>query len=518
MVFRSNVSSYADLSAFCLVLLVGALLVWQADARQYLNVGTETDFIGGFQIEAARFMAGQAMELSFHPPGYPVLLAAVFSIVNDWFTAGLTVSVLSAIVVLAASYLCYRDLLGAPGGLGALAALLGSAVFLAFSIQSTSDILFLSIWCLALYAATIAMRQQAPWQWLALGLLISSGILTRTNGIVLSLLAIAPLITHRPLSSRLTNTVLVFAAMATPLLIWLIYSTITGSPFMPTKTYANLALTYFSTERISGDALRLVESQFTSSLDVLTTDPMRVLRIYLDDLYHLPGRLLRNATWPPLALLCLLCSLVWLTKLRDTRALLVLGVTLASMAVLNMKAFETRYYLHLLPVAGASIGLALTKLAHRGGPQWIQQSTTQTGALVLLSMLALGISGFSGFGRAENRVLSAQFQAMIPQIEQKTPRDAKIMCRKCNAAYHAQRDFVSFPALDTLEQLCAELLGRDSSHPVYIAIAEPEKDRRPKLSASLMSPTLPEWLELTAEGAGRNPWRLIRYKDQVLCK
>ena len=513
---RPNRFDYADVVAFCLVLCTGVITIWQATARQLTNVNTETDFIGAFQPEAARFMSGQPMEILFHPPGYPISLATVYSIVNDWFTAGLVISVFCAITVLVASYLCFRELVGPFAGLGALVALLGSAVFWSFSIQSTSDIHFLAIWCLTLYTAIIAMRRQVPWQWLALGVLISIGVLSRTNGIVLMLLMFAPFLTDRPVSTRFKNALIVVLATAAPILSWLLYSSIIGSPFMPTKTFANLALTYFSSERISGDARIMLESQFTSSWQVLMADPMQVFQIYIRDLIRLPVNLLVRVTWKPLALLCFICSLAWIYKVKDIRIFTLITVTLAMTALTNMKAFEARYYLYMLPIGGASIGLALIKLSEMR-PHWIKKPSIQNSSLLVLAILAFYVSGFSGFERAENRVLSAQFVEMASEIQNKTPDNSIIMCRKCNGAYHSQRSTIFFPQIDTIEDLCRELQASYSSFPIFIAIGESEKIMRMELSKELMSQPLPEWLELTAEGKGNNPWKLIRYKHEASC-
>ena len=508
----------ADLIAACLILLAAVLIVVQAVGRQYLNVDTETDFISGFQPEAARFLRGEGFLLEFHPPGFPIALAALFSIIGDWFAAGLVLSAASAVVVLVVSYLCFRELLGVPAGLGALAALAGSAVFVSFSIQATSDMYFLALWTSAIWLVVVSMRQQRVWQWVLAGLLIAGAVLARTNGVVLLALLVAPLISGRSLRAGILNFAVVAVAVAAPVLAWWLYSKSIGSPFMPTKTYANLALTYFADgSRISADSLVQLQSQFSSSLDVLLTDPSRVMRIYLRDLANLPGKLLSRLTWPPLAALCLVCGVAWLTRLKDPRVLLVLAVTLASVALLNMKAFEARYFLLLLPVAGASIGLAVTWLGDRAADPGKFSSAGSLG-MALLVVFVLGISGYGGFARAENPALSAEFSEIIGEIQSKTPEDSLMVCRKCNAAYHAGRGTTGFfPEVRNLAELCQYLKSLELDRPTYVVIASMERKLRPEVSAELSADPLPEWLEVTAQGAGGTPWRLIKYRDEVEC-
>jgi hypothetical protein len=508
----------ADLIAACLILLAAVLIVVHAVGRQYLNVDTETDFISGFQPEAARFLRGEGLRLEFHPPGYPIALAAFFSIAGDWFAAGLVLSAASAVAVLVVSYLCFRELLGVPAGFGALAALAGSAVFASFSIQATSDMYFLALWISAIWLVVVSMRQQRVWQWALAGLLIAGAVLARTNGVVLLALLIAPLLSGRSLKAGVLNFAVVAVAVAAPVLAWWLYSQSTGSPFMPTKTYANLALTYFADgSRISADSLVLLQSQFSSSLDVLLTDPVRVMRIYLRDLLHLPGKLVSRLTWPPLAVLCLVCGVAWLTRLKDLRALLVLAVTLASVALMNMKAFEARYYLLLLPVAGASIGLAVTWLVNRAADPGRFSSAGSLGMAALV-VFALGMSGYGGFSRAENRALSAEFAEIIEEVRGKTPENALLVCRKCNAAFHSGRGTTGFfPEVRNLGELCQYLESLDLVQPTYIVIASMERKLRPEISAELSGSPLPAWLDVTAQGTGGTPWRLLEYREEVEC-
>ena len=516
---QSRSLRWEDVAAACLILLIAVLIVVYAIGRQYLNVNTETDFISGFQPEAARFLAGEPFLLEFHPPGYPVALATLQPAVGDWFAAGLFISALAAIAVLVSSYACFRELFGPCAGLGALAALAGSAVFMEYSVQATSDVYFLALWTLALWLVVLAMRQQRVWQWCLAGLLIAGAVLSRTNGVVLLMLLIAPLISGHTLRAGARNCAVLTVAVAGPLLLWLYYARSVGSPFMPTQTHANLALTYFADgSRISADSLVLLRSQFTSSLDVVLADPQRVARIYLHDLMGLPGKLLRRMTWPPLAALSLVCAVAWLAKLKDRRALLVLALTLGSVALLNMKAFEARYFLLLVPVAGASIGMAAAWLAGRF--EHVERATRAAAVgLTALTALAFAAAGYAGFARAEEPALTAEFREIVAAIEDNAPDNALIVCRKCNAAYHSGRANAGFfPDVQDLRQLCGYLESLDRDRPTYLVIATMERKLRPEISTTLLSDPLPSWLEVTAEGTGSAPWRLIRYRNGTSCR
>lgn len=510
---------YGDIAAIAWVLVAGAIIAWHAFGRGYLNTGTETDFIGGFQREAARFLSGQPMALNFHPPGYAVMLAAVYAVLGDWFASGLLISVAASGVVLIFSYLCYRELLGVPAGLGALTALTASSVFFAYSIQSTSDAYFLALWCVSLYILVLAMRLQRPWQWFLLGMCVASLVLTRTNGIVAIMFALAPLFSGDSMKLRVPRVGILALGFLLPVCAWVYYASVTGSPLMPTKTHANLALTYFSeTDRISGDARIPLEAEFSSSFDVLSRDPVRVAKIYVRDLIRLPRQLLvgKPVTWRPIAILGALCTLAFLCSIGSPRLLMVLAPTLLSVFLINMKAYEPRYYLFVLPVLGAGIGRTIAILAERlvGGAQGRIPVTLLT---ALLGVVGFGLHGHAGFAKAENPEASAQVAEVIAVLEEDTPMDARVVCRKGNAPFHAGRESIRFPQTDDPKDFCAYLEEVSESGAIFVLIGRDELRLRAVISQFLLEKTLPPWVALVGEGHAGGHWRLLRYESRAFC-
>ena len=105
--------------------LLGALLLTFAGvvlglglSRSYLGYGVETDFIGAYVPEAQRFLDGEPLLSEFHPPLYPLAIAGLRQLVDDWLLAGVVLSVVSGMAVLIVSWLLFHDLGGRGNRLG----------------------------------------------------------------------------------------------------------------------------------------------------------------------------------------------------------------------------------------------------------------------------------------------------------------------------------------------------------------------------------------------------------------
>ena len=55
-----------------------------AAGHRWLSFGSETDYLGLFMPEAKRLLAGQPLQIAFHPPLYPCLIALAWSVLGDW--------------------------------------------------------------------------------------------------------------------------------------------------------------------------------------------------------------------------------------------------------------------------------------------------------------------------------------------------------------------------------------------------------------------------------------------------
>ncbi|HUR37112.1 MAG TPA: hypothetical protein VM009_04795 [Terriglobales bacterium] len=164
--------------------------------------------------------------LYFYPPGFPLVLSAVFAISPDFPENVWLLKSVSIIALAAAGYAIYRLALlrDLPQSIAALIAfctvLAPSWVFLATSTVM-SECLFFALQMAALVAAQHALGQE--WRnrkalaWVAL--LATLSYLTRSAGIVIIVAVAAYLVMHRQLW-RALSFVLLVAVMVTP---WTLY-------------------------------------------------------------------------------------------------------------------------------------------------------------------------------------------------------------------------------------------------------------------------------------------------------
>lgn len=526
---RSRVILWIAVAAFAAVL---ALLAWN---RGVFNYHTETDYVGSFAVEAGRLLRGEPLQISFHPPWYPMVLATAYTLIGDWFAVGTSLSVIaSAIMVLAAAAL-WRRVLGVAAGLGAAAALMASPIFISFSAQATSDVFSHALHTLALLATWVGARRRTVSSGLLAGLVIGLALLTRTNNVVLfALLAFylvppAALATAdgtdehvaRPTrgSARFAGLAAAVVGIAVPLLAWAVFANATGAPVIPTKTHENLALTYFSAgdDRISGDARLEAAEGFTSSLDVVLSDPLHIARTYARDLTTTSFVLLaRNSLlpFPLIALSALAFVFVWWQH-RDRRlALTLLLGNLALMYLLtNAKAFEHRYYFFLLPLVGAMIGTVLAPLlASRARP-----ASRALGWLALIATAGVTVA----FTVAETPRRYGSDWSTDAAAAAAFFRDAGLPAAEVVYAYKPHlpfyleaRDGRTLPRAASVEELMGDLDGVaqvEGTGAAYLFFGVTERRARPQLMALAdAAGPVPEGLTRVAQGDERGGWILYR--------
>ena len=518
-------SSAENLAA---LLVIGICIAWigcMSLSRTYLQTNIETDFLYTFWSEARLFLEAKPMLVRFHPPGYPILLGTVYRFTGDAMRSGLIISWLSACIALVGSYLLYRRIMGPIVGIAALAALTASLPFLELSAMATSDVFFFAMWTCALLVASHALDANRGPVWLAAGLLAGIVILCRTNGIVIGILVFAPFMLAKRFGEGLRNAAVVVAGIAAPIAVWAAYAHAVGSPVIPTKNFANLALTYFSDgNRHSGEAMVKIEQQFHTLWDVISYDPALMLRTYAIDFAHLPMRLITDLTWIVYALVGIAGVLVWLwQRWRDPQVLLIVITALAAILFLNLKVYETRYFLYLVPLLGAATGYVLR--------EWITMNQEAAdGCLVHARLMSLLIAGFTALScvalwvtgtraveRVEDEAINAQMAEALPVLA-RTPPGSTLMARKPNLAFHAARRSVWMPEAQTPRELCNALQQPPASaHYLFVGIVE--RKRRADMAAWLEQDPPPDWLELVASGPGGRDrgWRLFKLSPNAEC-
>jgi hypothetical protein len=487
--------------ASCFILIVGA-------ARHYLTYGTETDFIDTFVPDARRFLQGQPMESGVHPPLYSIVIAVVYLVTRSWLRAGLLVSWISGVVALVSSFLLFRELCGRAAGFGALLGLLASGLFVFYWGQATSDVIFLAGFMVSCFLAIRASRSGSVGLWAACGIAAGLCFLTRTNGISLAVLAVAPLLGPASTRAKVRAILALLGGMALPVAVLAVYAAATGSNLLPKRTYLSVAVTYFAdrSHRNCGASLPAGE-RFTSMRDVLLFNPSAMARIYAFNLYGLLADGVTKLIEMPLYYAAL-PGLVFLIGMDFSPALLVLVVvTVSQVLLVNVTYFQPRLYLFLVPWLGAAIGEMFRRIAAAPWPKRMQPVVVSFLALLLL--LGVGQAGAKTVYWLSHG--EKELSEVVPQARREIEPGGTILEFRPQLAFYSKASPEPLPDLAGLAALKADAEARAQEGPLYIFYGLIERSCRPQYAA-LERDVPPSWLDVAARSRTPGGWVLFRVK------
>jgi hypothetical protein len=193
-----------------------------------------------------------------------------------------------------------------------------------------------------------------------------------------------------------------------------------------------------------------------------------------------------------------------------SRAVLLLAVLCLSVVVNNLRAFEGRFYLYLLPLFGAGVGVMYERLADLANSRWTRGAVTVVLAVFYLASLPMAARESNGQVYEGQREISEAISAAKRLLEE----NAVIVARKRVIAHHIGADFVFLPEIDSFEGLHDFLGDQRKGQPVYLFFGLIERRLRPELASLARADESPEWLRPVAQGSERNPWVLYRYDPQ----
>lgn len=496
------------LATAVMVFMLGVLSV--SVKRTGLGRGVETDFVAIFAPEAARILAGEPLELYYHPPGYALALAAVKSVVDNWLIAGLLISACAAVIAVIASAWTVGRLFGASAPGGALAAMACSVLFLMFASQATSDMAFAALVASTLACLVAGMTGNArPWIWFATGFLAGLAVLTRTNGIALLAVAAAPLLLSTRLTQRCVLSGIATVGLTVPLLAWGLYAHLSDSPYSPTDNYVNMAVAAYSDGRgRTSEEFLAAEEQFDSMREVLMHDPIAMLKTLGDRLLSLPKKLITLLTWPPIAVAAFAGFVLAMWRNRSRAVLAYLAILAMLTALTAFKAFEPRLHLSLVPLAGGLAAYAVSTVMDRVTTRRLIRAVVWTG--LCLAMLPVALFAH----RQVLPILETSFQQEIAEatksILDNLQSGSVIYARKAHLGLATGREVRWLPDTTTFDELRDELCtDLEYERPSYLYFGNAERKYRPQLAVEFGSRPAPAWLERVAGGQAP-PWTLYR--------
>jgi hypothetical protein len=495
--------------AWLAIAATSAAVGFLALGREFLTFGTEADFVSGFVNQARSVLEGEPLRLGFHPPLYPLVLAVSNGGGGDWFATGLLVSWASAVAALVCQYGFFRLLLHREAGLGAIVALAASATFLTYAAMATSDLLFFALWSAALWLSASAGMHRTPGRWAAAGALVAFAALARINGATLLVLTVLPWLAQ-PAAARRARWAGVTAwsiGLSVPLALWTAGAALTGSDLLPRQNYANLAMTYFgSGDRVAGESRLEVERRFDGLWDVVTHDPKRMARSYVRDLRRLPRRLVESDTLTWSAMIVALAGLlVFVRRMRGWVAVVFVAAVALQAAVVNLKTFEARYWIFLLPWIGALAGAGIAALLTRLGPRGLRAAAA-CALLVWLGVISTGAHRAAAVAVHRNDL---ELDWLVTTIRASIPANALVVARKMHLGFYTDVRMRGFPNVESIDALRAALAG-DTRNALYVYYGSIERARRPELRALSDPSRAPDWLEPVAVHPGADAWVLYR--------
>ncbi|MBI3550767.1 MAG: glycosyltransferase family 39 protein [Elusimicrobia bacterium] len=497
----------------------GALIAAFALNRRFLAYGVETDFLWRFVPEAERFLRGQPLLLDTHPPLYSLAIAALHRLGAGWEKGAFLLSFASAVALLAASWSLWKKSLGAWTAWGGFLALAASPVFLELSASASSDMFFAALYWSAALALWNAGESGSRRAWIASGLMIGAAFLSRANALTLAVLLALPWAEPgRDAPAKRRGLLFLLGAFLIPLIAWAAYAAYSRSPLLPSRLPDLVAQTYFTpgADRISGDGLSPVAGRYSSVASVVASQPRRVAAIYAVDLLYALAELPLLAAFPfNLLILPGLAFLVAAVRRSSRPRFWTLFFCSAALqiALLNVKAYEPRFYLFLVPVLGAGAGLCAER-ARRALPAFLGKDWVLLALPGLLAVLLAG-AGFRGSARLAWSSLHAQDEELgeaVAALRSAVPPGAAVVARKPHVPFYLGRRSELFPAADSMERLRETLLPLSASGPLYLYYGDAEASSRPALAGLRdREATPPPWLRRVAAGGAAGGWALYEF-------
>jgi len=486
-----------------------------AIGRVYPTYGTETDFVSGFVPEAERILQGGPLLIRFHPPLYSLALAGGHLLGISWFATGLVLSCMAAVAAMLAAYLLFAAQGQRSAAWGALVGLATCPIFIAFGAQATSDLFFLALYLSAITALMLARSSSARGSWAVAGLLTGLTMLTRTNGATLAPVAVATALWPSA-SGRRRASLWGMASCFAVLLVWCAAARATHSPLLPTANARNLALTYLvpETDRMSTDAAALAARR----LDALRTSGRSqarhlagmVMRTYLRDARiaarQLVGR--DGLLLFPFGLLAAPGLVLLFRTLTRPVPWLLGGATLLQAALMNMKAFEERYWLSFTPLLGAAASLLLC-----AGLGWftnrrLRLTVIVAGALCVAAATARAMYRIHAGLHSADAELGEAIPVVKAAIRVGNPRPI-LLARKPHLAWYSGLEAVKVPDVRTPEALRAAIAPY-KARDVYLFVGTAERFYRAELAGRLQSEAVPPWITVVARSRAPGAWTLFR--------
>ena len=468
-----------------LVIAILFLAVMSFTAFTYHKIGdygVETDFYWTYAPTAQGILHGVLEVDQFKGPGYEFVLAVTKTLSGDFFRAGMLISLLSGAVVIYLTYKLLAKLFGRDAAVLVTVGLMLNYTFLKYSYTTGTDMFFNMLTVLVVYFL-LRSDDLRFWEIAVAGALTGYAYVTRYNAIAFYAGAIAglTLVNYKnvPMKERLAASgVFVFSSLLF-VVPWALYCHRETGSFFYNRNYANIAYEMFGKGKVSWDEYWFkMAPRFKSYFDVMAADPGGFFRQI--------GTNAAEHFWNDVTLLVESAVgifafggiLALIDKRTDRRQLMYFVFAFAFYLVLLPVFYGERFSLFL---AATILLLAVTffqwkRLPAFGSPKFGLKHI----ALVVIYFIAAKASidkVAADISSGPEEVLQVR-DAFIQQMPEQPPGKI-IVTRKPHIAYYLNMKFVSFPYVNSIDELLAQCKKERADYLFYSGI---EAGMRPQFS------------------------------------
>jgi len=474
----------------------GALLAWLILDRRYMTYGVETDFIWRYIPQALSIQSFKPFAVPTHPPLYSFLLALTQPLFGDWWSAGLALSFVGAMLAVTTSLLLLLRMRGPWAAAGAWLGMAGSAPFLIHCASAGTDAVFLGLFGLLFLLYWRAAATDSPLLWTAGGLTLGAVILTRGNGLLAGVLLVLPCLT--PSRRKVRNFLLSLGAAALPVLLLGLYGRAEGFSLVPQVLKSPMG---------QPSGIR----QWADLLELWATRPLDAAETFLRNYAWTVRNTLPSLLVPPLGLLALpgffLLS-------RRAGAFILLYAAAHLLQFLAAGAYPeslARLHLCLVPLMGACAGMALDWLASpaAAGPRRPLRRALSMAALLILVSWTLA-KGWDSI-RISRAVLHAQdmeLSDLLGVMKTPLPEGCRLMARKPHAAYYLHCAPLLLPETDSLVTFERLARPKGPGPRLFVYFGPEERLSRPGLEPLAWPQTRVPWLRYAGSSGYPGAWAI----------
>lgn len=439
------------------------------------DYGVETDFYWSYVPQAQRLLAGTLEIQDFQGPFYPLLLAGASFLTPDLFRAGTLLATLCGSIALLLLHMLLRHFFRYDLAFVGTLLVAANSVFVQYSYSAGTDMLF-NVLVLAA-VASLLIHDERRWSAVVLsGLLAGGAYLTRYNGIVLLIAVPVALIVANPYRLSMRERVITSAAFAGCFLAtmapWGIYSLVEKGSFFYNKNYLNIAYEMYAKGRMSWDQFWYQgPEKYTSLGQVVLADPVLFAKTALTNVVDHGLKDLEDLAGWQLGIFSLAGIALLFRERPSPHVLAFLIISVFFFGVLVLVFYSERFSLFLL---APYVFLALKALVWQNLAQFRFWNKIHVGALIAAAVLmwtAVRSYDFNAqnisSGPREVLSIAEWFHA----ARGTPPQGTRLLARKPHSAYYLGMELVSFPVVETFDELLTEIKKTNAAY-VYFGLME----------------------------------------------